>query len=38
MSKIIERKIVNEKWYVFKIQLAQIPQFHNLKFFENNSD
>lgn len=38
MSKITGKRIVNKKWYDFKIQLAKIPQFQNLIFLENNSD
>lgn len=29
---------MNEKMYVFEIQLAKIPRFHNLKIFVKNSD
>lgn len=37
-SKIIgKKKKVNEKLYVFEIQLAKVPQFHNFKIFVKNS-
>lgn len=36
-SKIIGKKKVNEKLYVFEIQLAKVPQFHNFKIFVKNS-